>query len=129
MVFEIAESAVIRDGSRFREQVGRLRGLGYRVAVDGLGASYAGLEASLGIEANFLKIDMALTRSIERWQIKQRLVKSIVDFADQNGIQVIAKGVETAEESATLIDLGCRYQQGFYHGRPRPLSSWSEDAA
>ncbi len=129
VVFEIAESAVIRDGSRFREQIGRLRGMGYRVAVDGVGASYAGLEASLGIEANFLKIDMALTRSIERWQIKQRLVKSIIDLADQNGIQVIAKGVETAEEAATLIELGCRYQQGFYYGRPRPLSSWSEDAA
>ena len=66
IVFEITESAAIRDGVRFREQVGRLRGLGFRLAVDDLGAGYAGLEAAAGLQADFVKVDMGLTRSIER---------------------------------------------------------------
>ena len=128
VVFEVPEAAAVQDASRFAEQIDRLREQGYRLAVDDIGAGYAGLDAALSVKADFLKVDMALTRSIQRWQIKQRLVASVVEFAAEHNLDVVAEGVETAEEADMLRQLGCRYQQGFFHGHPRELEFWSAHA-
>ena len=92
VVLEITERSAIRDGSRYGEQIERLRALGFRIAVDDLGAGYAGLNSVAQLQPDFIKIDMALTRSIDRWQIKQRLVGSVVHFARQEDIKVVAEG-------------------------------------
>ncbi|MEO1337844.1 MAG: EAL domain-containing protein, partial [Myxococcota bacterium] len=70
------------------------------------------------LKPDFIKIDMALTRAIERWQIKQRLVASVAHFAKEEGIEIVAEGIETKEECEMVEALGCDLQQGFLHGRP-----------
>ena len=54
-------------------------------------------------------------------QFKQRLVRSVVEFSDHEGIQVVAEGVETAREADTVVELGCHLLQGYFFGRPQPL--------
>ena len=128
VVLEITERAAIRDASRYSDQIQRLRELGFRLAVDDLGAGYAGLNSVAQLRPDFIKIDMALTRQIDRWQIKQRLVGSVVHFARQEGIEIVAEGIETEDESKAVEDLGCGLLQGFLHGRPKPLSTWRAHA-
>ena len=78
--------------------LGKLRALGYRIAIDDLGAGYASLNAVALLEPDFLKIDMTIVRGIDESLSRSRLVRRIVEFANDQGIRVIAEGVETKEE-------------------------------
>ena len=121
IVFELTERGAIGDFDRFREQIDKLRALGFRIALDDLGAGYASLNAVALLEPDFLKIDMAIVRGIEESLSRTRLVRRIVEFADDQGIRVIAEGVETEAEAETVQSLGCHLMQGYLFGRPRPL--------
>ena len=124
VVLEITERAAIRDSGRYADRIRRLRKIGFRMAVDDLRAGSAGLNAAAELNAEFVKLDMGLTRAINRWQIKQRLVSSVIRFARQQGTEVIAVGIETPDEAKTLLELGCSLQQGFLHGHPHDLPYW-----
>ncbi len=121
VVFELTERGAIGDLARFRERIDWLRGIGYRIAIDDLGAGYASLNAVALLEPDFLKIDMTIVRGIEESLSRSRLVRRIIDFANDEGIQVIAEGVENEAEASTVEALGCHLLQGYYFGKPRAL--------
>jgi EAL domain-containing protein (putative c-di-GMP-specific phosphodiesterase class I) len=100
----------------------RLRKLGYRIAIDDLGAGYAGLNYFAQLTPEVVKIDMALVRNIDRETIKQRLVGSLVNLCRGLDMLVVAEGVETADECNTIVELGCDLLQGYLFARPgRPF--------
>ena len=119
MVFEITERASIPDFGRSRANIRKLKQMGYRFAVDDLGAGYASLNSIALLEPDFIKIDMMLVRGIRANSLQARLVRRIVDFANDANIKVIAEGIETIEEQQTLVELGCHWIQGYYIGRPQ----------
>jgi EAL domain-containing protein (putative c-di-GMP-specific phosphodiesterase class I) len=121
VVFEITERAAIPDFRRFQETMGVLRSAGYRFAVDDLGAGYASLNSVALLGPDFIKIDMTLVRGIQASLRRVRLISRIIDYANDEGIRVVAEGVETAEEAETIAGLGCHLMQGYYFGRPAPL--------
>ncbi|MEO6950982.1 MAG: EAL domain-containing protein [Polyangia bacterium] len=121
IVFELTERGAIGDFDKFREQIDKLRALGFRIALDDLGAGYASLNAVALLEPDFLKIDMTIVRGIEESLSRTRLVRRIVEFADDQGIRVIAEGVETEAEAEAVQALGCHLMQGYLFGRPRAL--------
>jgi diguanylate cyclase (GGDEF)-like protein len=121
VVFEITERAAMPDGARFLEMVEVLRSRGYRFAIDDLGAGYASLNSVAMLGPDFLKIDMSMTRDIHKSPRKAKLVKRIIDFANDEGIQAIAEGIEVAEEADTMRALGCHLLQGYLLGAPKPL--------
>lgn len=121
VVFEITERASIPDFERVRRVLNTLRGRGYRFAIDDLGAGYASLNSIAHLGAEFIKIDMALVRGVDQSERKSNLIRSMVEFAHRDGIEVIAEGVETAEEAAAVTALGCDMLQGYYFGRPLPF--------
>lgn len=121
VVFEITERSAIPDGTRFYDTIRELRARGYRIAVDDLGAGYASLNSVALLQPDFIKIDMALVRNIDRSTSRSRLVTRIVEFANDEGIQVIAEGIETHAEMTALEQMGCHLLQGYYFGRPAPL--------
>jgi EAL domain-containing protein (putative c-di-GMP-specific phosphodiesterase class I) len=94
------------------------REIGYRFAVDDAGSGYAGLGSIANLEPDFIKLDISLINSIDTNFIKQNLVESMVKFANDHGAQVIAEGVERAEEFETVKALGVHLVQGFYLHRP-----------
>ena len=110
------------------ERVAQLRALGYRVAVDNLGAGYAGLGKFNSLEPDFAKLDMALIRNIEASKRKQSLVRSLIALCGRElGIFVVCEGVETEAERDTLESLGadlCRgtYSDDHWKLSPRPHS-------
>jgi EAL domain-containing protein (putative c-di-GMP-specific phosphodiesterase class I) len=118
VVLEITERAPIE---RIRDVTGRvaqLRALGYRIAVDDLGAGYAGLASFAHLEPEVVKVDMSLIRGIDSSPMKQKLLASIVKLCQDLGIQMIAEGIETEAERDTLVRLGGDLCQGYLFARP-----------
>ncbi len=118
IVFEITERASLVDVSNIAERVSLLRKLGYRIAIDNLGAGYAGLTRLALLEPEWVKLDMSLVRDIHLNRTKKKVVQSIIVLSKEMGINVIGEGVESVNEADALSDLGCAYLQGYYFGRP-----------
>lgn len=120
VVLEITERASLENVSGIEDRIARLRAMGYRVAIDDLGAGYAGLTAFARVRPDVAKIDMALVRGVDAEPVKQRLVAAVRALCSDMGIVVVAEGVETVEERDTLRSLGCDLLQGFLFGAPAP---------
>ena len=118
VVIEITERTAIKDYPKFRERLKALRERGYRFAVDDAGSGYAGLGSIANLEPDFIKLDISLINCIDTNFIKQNLVETMVRFANDQGAQVIAEGVERAEEYETVKGLGVHLVQGFFLHRP-----------
>ncbi len=118
VVLEITERATLDSVDEVKTHVARLRGLGFRVAVDDLGAGYAGLNSVVQLEPEVVKLDMGLVRGLDRDATRRRVVGSMAELASKLGMQVVGEGVETAGESEALLELGSRWQQGYFFGRP-----------
>ncbi len=118
VVLEITERASLETVSHARSKVARLREMGFRIAVDDLGAGYAGLTSFAQLEPELVKLDMALVRDVHKDPIKQKLVRSMAALCKDMGIAVVAEGIEVAEEREAVVDLGCDLLQGYLLARP-----------
>jgi EAL domain-containing protein (putative c-di-GMP-specific phosphodiesterase class I) len=118
IVLEITERASLEDVSDVADRIRLLRGLGYRIAIDDLGAGYAGLSSFSLLHPDMVKIDMSLVRGIETSTPKQRLVASMTTLCLDMGMSVICEGVETASERDVITGLGCDLLQGYLFARP-----------
>lgn len=120
VVLEITERASLDEVRDVRSRVSQLRELGFRIAVDDLGAGYAGLSSFAQLEPDVVKLDMALVRDVHKAPTKQKLIRSMTSLCADMGLEVVAEGVENAEERDVLVDLGCDLFQGFFFARPGP---------
>jgi EAL domain-containing protein (putative c-di-GMP-specific phosphodiesterase class I) len=68
-----------------------------------------------------MKLDVSLTRGIDQDATRRALAAGLTSFAAHMGAAIVAEGIETADELATLRELGVGFGQGFYLGRPAPL--------
>ena len=118
LVLEITERAALEEIDDVRNRMARLRQLGFRLAVDDLGAGYAGLTSVAQLEPEVVKLDMALVRDVHRQPTKQHLIRSMIGLFNNLGRLVIAEGVESEEEAKTLVELGCDLLQGYLFARP-----------
>ncbi len=118
VVLEITERAALDEVKDVAERVGRLRNLGYSIAVDDLGAGYAGLNSLAQLEPDVVKLDMTLVRDVHQSATKQKLIRSIVALCHDMKIEVVAEGVENEEERDCVVDLGCDLLQGYFFARP-----------
>ena len=91
-----------------------------RIAVDDVGAGYAGLRYLVDLAPDLLKLDMSLTREIHTDLARQAMAKAIVHFAKAIGADVIAEGIENAQELEMLKEIGVSYGQGYYFSKPIP---------
>lgn len=127
VVFEVTERSSLDGVPDARSRVATLRELGYRVALDDMGAGYAGLTSFAMLKPAFLKIDLTLVRDVDSDPMKQSLIRALLRLARELDIRVIAEGVETTRERNALNSLGCTLQQGYLFARPAapfPSVSW-----
>ena len=118
IVFEITEAEKIEDTKHLRAIVQHYRTRGFRTAIDDFGAGYSGLNLLAELQTDFIKLDMALIRHIDRDRPRQAIVRGILQVCRDLGIAPIAEGVETAEEVRALEDFGIELFQGYYFARP-----------
>jgi len=118
VVFEVTERARLKPGSDGWRALSTLRERGHLVALDDIGAGYAGLNSLFSLKPDIVKIDMELVRNVHLAPPRAKLIASIVTVCAQLGMRVIAEGVETREECACLVELGCDWLQGYYFAKP-----------
>lgn len=120
LVIEVTEHNGIEDYARFKAALDPLRKHA-RIAIDDLGAGYAGLRHLVDLRPDILKLDMGLTRSIDRDPARQALAGAMVAFADAIGASLVAEGVETEQERDALAGIGIQLGQGWYYNRAMPV--------
>lgn len=118
IIFEVTEQEQVRDTGHLLNILTAYRKMGFKTAIDDFGAGYAGLNLLADFQPDIIKLDMHLIRGLEADRVRQVLVRSIVDFCAELGIQVIAEGVETLEELRALQDMGIELFQGYLLARP-----------
>jgi EAL domain-containing protein (putative c-di-GMP-specific phosphodiesterase class I) len=120
VVLEITERSTIDDVDDIHARLSVLRYNGFRIAIDDLGAGYAGLASFAALQPEIVKLDMSLVRNVHQSAIRQRLVRSMASLCSEMGMLVVAEGVETRAEHETVIECGCTLQQGYLFARPGP---------
>jgi EAL domain-containing protein (putative c-di-GMP-specific phosphodiesterase class I)/CheY-like chemotaxis protein len=118
IVLEITERATLEAIPGLSPRIERLRALGFRIAVDDLGAGYAGLSSFAALEPDVVKADMSLVRGIESSPVKQKLVRAIAALATDLRIRLIAEGIETPAERDCVTALGADALQGYLFAKP-----------
>ncbi len=121
VTIEITEEVFIDDITKVRAVIRQLRDVGISVSLDDFGKGYSSLYYLSHIDINELKIDKSFIESIATNQRSFGLVETILAIADRFGLQVVAEGVEMAEQERRLREIGCRLVQGFYYSRPEIL--------
>src|SRR6478736_6772995 len=123
VVLELTDRASLDSVSDVRERLDRLRGLGFRVAIDDLGAGQGDSGTFAQLEPEFVKIDLSVIRGVDKDPSKQKMVQALVRLCHNMGKTVIAEGVENAGERDTLVETGCDFLQGYFLGSPAPLQA------
>ncbi|MET3117355.1 diguanylate cyclase (GGDEF)-like protein [Undibacterium sp. GrIS 1.8] len=124
---EILESAAIQDIQYVREVIIACQELGVRFALDDFGTGYSSLSYLKRLPTNTLKIDQSFVRNMLEDQEDLALISAVIGLADAFKREVIAEGVETAEQGVSLMRLGCDYAQGYVIAHPMPartVDSW-----
>jgi EAL domain-containing protein (putative c-di-GMP-specific phosphodiesterase class I) len=118
VVLEITERSTIDEIKDIQARVLRLRERGFRLAIDDLGAGYAGLSSLAVLRPEIVKLDMSLIRDVHKSDVRQRLVASMTSLCKEMEMLVVAEGVEVAEERDCVLGLGCELLQGYLFAKP-----------
>lgn len=121
LVAEVTEHAIIDDYASVESAGRRLREAGVRFAVDDVGSGFAGLERIILTSPDILKVDKSLVRDIDTSSARHAMVGALAAVAAEVGASLVAEGIETRAELATLSGLGLEYGQGFYLAKPYDL--------
>jgi EAL domain-containing protein (putative c-di-GMP-specific phosphodiesterase class I) len=118
LIFETVESEYVENNHHLANILREYRELGFKTAIDDFGSGYSGLTLLADFQPDFIKIDIALVRNIHRDRSRQAIVRGVVIICAELGIEIIAEGIEHAEERDFFIDCGVYLMQGFWFSRP-----------
>jgi len=123
--FEITESMIMGDVEAAIRVLAQLRALGVSISIDDFGTGYSSLSYLKHLPADTLKIDRAFVNDLVNDKNDQAITKSIIALATNLNLNVIAEGIEDAEQAAMLTAMGCHYAQGYYFSRPLPAADFT----
>ncbi|HTF98721.1 MAG TPA: EAL domain-containing protein [Cellvibrio sp.] len=123
---ELTESMLMSDMDASIQVLQAFRDQGYRIAIDDFGTGFSCLNYLRRLPVNILKIDQSFIRDMQTDGASLAIVTSIIRLAESLGMETIAEGVETAEESAVLAGQGCQLMQGYYFSKPLPVPQFEE---
>jgi len=124
IMLELTEHTKVVDYPELAHRIAHLRSVGVRVAVDDAGAGYSGLAHILNLKPDVIKLDISLTRGIDKDPARRALGRALLTFGlDAYDASLVAEGIETEGELETLRSLGCPSGQGFFLGRPALLAA------
>ena len=118
IILELTERARYDGLDGLSDRIRALKDRGFRIALDDLGAGYAGLGALSQLDADLVKLDAALTRDIDSNPTRHRLARSLIDLCRDLSLPVVAEGVESEAERDALVGMGVKYMQGYLFARP-----------
>jgi diguanylate cyclase (GGDEF)-like protein/PAS domain S-box-containing protein len=129
LMLEFTESVLMENLEEARSLIGRLSKRGVRFAIDDFGTGYSSLAYLSRLALDQLKIDQSFVRNMAVNPKDAAIVRAIIEMARTLDIEVIAEGVETADQRDYLLECGCHNFQGYFFGRPVPAEEFSLDRA
>lgn len=124
---EITESVLMAETETSQRIIERLREIGVGIAIDDFGTGYSSLAYLKRLRPNQLKIDQSFVSDASTDSDSRAIIKGVVGLANALGLNVVAEGVETAEQLLFLRESGCHTLQGYHIARPMPvqqLEAW-----
>lgn len=118
IILELTEHDEVEDYDTLLKSVQKYKALGFRIAIDDAGAGYSGLSHMVQIQPDIIKLDLSLTRDVNEDRVRRSLANALVYFAKETNAEIVAEGIETAEEMKTLKQLGVDFGQGYFFDRP-----------
>lgn len=118
LIFELTESEKIRDPAHALRIIRDYQQRGFLTAIDDFGAGYSGLNLLADFQPHIVKLDMALTRDIDRDAVRRAIVGGVVGTCQALGCRVVAEGIETPGELLSLRQVGVSLFQGYLLARP-----------
>ena len=118
VVLELTESVMLDEADEAIEVMQRLRELGLRFAVDDFGTGYSSLAYLRRLPVDIVKTDRAFVRELGRDAASADLVRAVIEMARSLRLDVVAEGVEHAEQRDLLVEMGCGFAQGYLFSRP-----------
>ena len=117
LTLEITESAIMRDTDKAIEQLSQLKKLGVGLAIDDFGTGRSSLAYLEFLPVDWFEIDRTF---VARMGVSDAIVRAIVSLSQALQVEVVAEGVETAQQLEQLRALDCQWVQGFLFGKPLP---------
>lgn len=118
---EITETALVSDAGKAQEIISTFKNMGILIALDDFGTGYSSLSMLQNYPFDRIKIDRSFVSDLSKDKGKASIVASIIDLGTRLGLAVIAEGVESESDIATLLEFNCLECQGFLINRPIPL--------
>jgi EAL domain-containing protein (putative c-di-GMP-specific phosphodiesterase class I) len=116
---EITEGVLMdKDDGHTAVMLGRLKSMNLRLMIDDFGTGYSSLSYMHRLPIDILKIDRSFVSNMGLGEKNSEIVRTIKTLASNLGMKVVAEGVETAQQLASLRQLKCEYGQGFYFAKP-----------
>lgn len=126
---EITESAALYDIDHVAAELERLRGRGLTVSLDDFGTGYSSLAYLRRLPLDHIKLDRSFVHNMTTDPGDRAIVQGVIGLGASFGHRIIAEGVETVEQGALLLDLGCAWAQGYCIARPMPPDAFAAWAA
>ena len=123
---EITEGLLLDTNEDVTQQLQALRSAGMAVSLDDFGTGYSSLTYLQKIDIDFIKIDQSFVRNLKPASTDLALCKAIISLAHDLGMQVVAEGVETAEQRDLLMATGCDFGQGYWFARPLTVAAFDD---
>ena len=127
LTVEITEAVFLEDSDRIRASLQKLRLMGCRLALDDFGTGYSSLSYLTRLQVDVIKIDQSFTRNLTNPDTavanrSRRLIEGIAAISLNMGCQMVAEGVENAEQAQQVHAIGAQYGQGYLYSRPLSLA-------
>ncbi len=119
---ELTESTAIRNSEKVRKILNQFNQRGIKTAIDDFGTGYSSLSSLRNFSFNTLKIDRSFVKSVGSDPHASAITEAIIQMSHILGLQVVAEGVEDAQQYGFLKDKGCDVIQGYFTGRPMSAS-------
>ena len=123
---ELTESVLMQNSGRSLEMFNILHARGLSISIDDFGVGYSSLSRLKRLPIDTLKIDRSFVQHMQNDQASLDIIRAIIDLAYNLKMEVVAEGVETAQQYKLLKRLGCHYAQGYYLSRPIPAEKATE---
>ncbi|BDS31920.1 GGDEF domain-containing protein (plasmid) [Aeromonas caviae] len=122
---EITEGVLMENADEIESNLASLIEAGFQLAIDDFGTGYCSLAYLPRLQVATLKLDKSFTQGLATNQATTAIVRSVIGLGHELGIKITAEGVETPEQQAWLVQVGCDRLQGYLFSRPLPSAEFA----
>ena len=122
---EVTESMAWLDETAFINTLNELSCAGIKLSLDDFGKGYSSLSMLSSFKFNTIKLDKAFLNTSEEKQTSAwMIIESLSELSKKMGIHILCEGVETELQREKLVEVGCRYGQGYFFAKPMPMEDF-----